>query len=149
MNPDHFRPNIPYSPEPRFVWPGGRKCAVMLCFDVDGETTALSEDMALQTRITTMSQCAYGPRVGVPRILGLLGHLSVPATFFIPSWVVEQHPRMTDAVIAAGHEVGAHGHLHEKLASLSPQKRKPCSEKASRFSGGISGSNPTVTGPLV
>ncbi len=124
MNPDHFRPNVPYSPEPRFIWPGGRKCAVMLCFDVDGETTALSEDMALKSRITTMSQCVYGPRVGVPRILGLLEHLSVPATFFIPSWVVERHPLMTDAVIAAGHEVGAHGHLHEKLAGLSPAEEE-------------------------
>ena len=109
-----------YMPEPRFLWPDGKRCAVMLCFDVDGETTALSEDLALESRLTTMSQCAYGPRVGVPRILGLLDHLSVPATFFIPSWIVERHPGMTDAVLEAGHEVGAHGHLHEKLAGLSP-----------------------------
>ena len=73
-----------YSPEPRFVWPDGQRCAAMLCFDVDGETTALSEDPALAKRLTLMSQCEYGPRVGVPRLLGLLDHLEVPATFFIP-----------------------------------------------------------------
>lgn len=115
---------LPYRPEPRFRWPGGKRCAVMLCFDVDGETTALSEDLALSKRLTTMSQCAYGPRVGVPRILGLLDHCEVPATFFIPSWIVEKHPRMTEAVQSAGHEIGAHGHLHEKLTSLTKEQEE-------------------------
>ena len=44
----------------------------MICFDVDGETTALSEDPGLARRRTLMSQCEYGPRIGVrtPRIVG-------------------------------------------------------------------------------
>ena len=108
----------PYQPAPRFTWPGGKRCAVMLCFDVDGETTALSEDPALERRLTTFSQCQYGPEVGVPRILGLLEHQSVPATFFIPTYVAQKHPRMTRAILDGGFEVGAHGHLHEKLAGL-------------------------------
>ncbi|MEM7600450.1 MAG: polysaccharide deacetylase [Verrucomicrobiota bacterium] len=112
----------PYLPEPRFQWPEGKRCAVMLCFDVDGETTALSEDEALASRVTTMSQCAYGPRVGVPRILGLLQHHQIRATFFIPSWIAERHPGMTSAIHQSGHEIGAHGHLHEKLATLSPSE---------------------------
>lgn len=107
-----------YSPAPRFVWPEGRSCAAMLCFDVDGETTALSEDLLLAKRRTLMSQCEYGPRVGVPRLLGLLAHLEIPATFFIPGYIVEQHPRMVEAIVAGGHEIGLHGYLHEKLAYL-------------------------------
>lgn len=91
----------------------------MLCFDVDGETTALSEDPALARRRTLMSQCSYGPRIGVPRLLGLLEHLEVPATFFIPAYVAEQHPRMVEAIAAGGHEIGLHGYLHEKLAYLT------------------------------
>ena len=78
-NPDE--PPVPFSPLPRFIWPDGKRCAVMLCFDVDGETTALSEDPALASRLTTMSQCEYGPRIAVPRLLGLLEHLGLPATF--------------------------------------------------------------------
>ncbi|MCB1065835.1 MAG: polysaccharide deacetylase [Verrucomicrobiae bacterium] len=130
MNLNQFIPTRPFAPEPRFLWPDGKKCAVMLCFDVDGETTALSEDPALERRRTTMSQCAYGPRVGVPRILGLLKHLEVLGTFFIPSWIVERHPKMTDAVFAAGHEIGAHGHLHEKLSNLSPEEELGVLEKS-------------------
>lgn len=106
-------------PAPRFVWPEGQRCAAMLCFDVDGETTALSEDPALAKRRTLMSQCEYGPRVGVPRLLGLLDHLEVPATFFIPGYIVEEHPRMVDAIVARGHEIALHGYLHEKLAYLT------------------------------
>ena len=91
----------------------------MLCFDVDGETTALEQDPMLASRRTLMSHCEYGPKIGVPRLLGLLAHLEVPATFFIPGYIAEQHPRMVEAVGAAGHEVGLHGYLHEKLAGLT------------------------------
>jgi peptidoglycan/xylan/chitin deacetylase (PgdA/CDA1 family) len=90
----------------------------MLCFDVDGETTALSEDAGHARRRTLMSQCEYGPKIGVPRLLGLLGHLGVPATFFVPGFIAERHPRMVEAIAAAGHEIGLHGYLHEKLAGL-------------------------------
>lgn len=108
-----------YSPEPRFAWPEGQRCAAMLCFDVDGETTALSEDPALARRRTLMSQCEYGPTIGVPRLLGLLDHLQVPATFFIPGYIAEQHPKMVEAIQGRGHEIGLHGYLHEKLAALT------------------------------
>jgi len=113
-----------FSPAPRFVWPDGQRCAVMLCFDVDGETTVLSESTKLARRRTLMSQCEYGPRVGVPRLLGLLEHLEVPATFFIPSYIAEQHPRMVEAIAMRGHEIGLHGHLHEKLAHLDQDQEE-------------------------
>ena len=113
-----------FMPPPRFVWPGGQRCAAMICFDVDGETTVLSEDMALGRRRTLMSQCEYGPRVGVPRVLGLLKHLDLRATFFIPGYIAEQHPRMVDAIIAGGHEIGLHGYLHEKLACLTQDEEE-------------------------
>src|SRR5579862_7936826 len=96
----------PYMPAPRFRWPDAAHCAVMLCFDVDGETTALSENSALAKRRTLMSQCEYGPRIGVPRLLGLLNHLEVPATFFVPGYIAENHPRMIEAIMDDGHEIG-------------------------------------------
>jgi peptidoglycan/xylan/chitin deacetylase (PgdA/CDA1 family) len=111
--------NERFAPPPRFKWPGGHCCAAMICFDVDGETTALSEDPALARRKTLMSQCEYGPRVGVPRLLGLLAHLDLSATFFVPAYIAEKHPKMVEAIVADGHEIGLHGYLHEKLAYLS------------------------------
>lgn len=114
----------------------------MLCFDVDGETTALSEDPKLASRLTTMSQCEYGPNVGVPRLLGLLDHLDIPATFFVPSYIAGHHPRMMEAIVARGHEVGAHGHLHEKLAHLSPDEERAVLEKSTGILESITGSQP-------
>jgi peptidoglycan-N-acetylglucosamine deacetylase len=108
-----------FMPSARFSWPSENRCAAMICFDVDGETTVLSEDPSLARRRTLMSQCEYGPRIGVPRLLGLLNHLKVSATFFVPGYIAEQHPRMVEAIATQGHEIGLHGYLHEKLAYLT------------------------------
>jgi peptidoglycan/xylan/chitin deacetylase (PgdA/CDA1 family) len=117
-NPKRFLPPL------RFAWPQKCRCAAMLCFDVDGETTALSEDLSLAKRRTLMSQCEYGPRIGVPRLLGLLRHLQIPATFFIPGRIAEDHPRMVEAIISDGHEVGLHGYLHEKLTYVNQEEEE-------------------------
>ncbi|MEM7386945.1 MAG: polysaccharide deacetylase [Verrucomicrobiota bacterium] len=119
-----------YKPPPRFTWPEGRSCAVMLCFDIDGETTALSEDPALARKLTTYSQCQYGPEVGVPRLIGLLDHLEMPATFFIPTYVAGQHPRMVGVIAERGYEIGAHGHLHERLDTLSEEEEAAVLDKS-------------------
>ena len=93
-----------FSPPSRFTWPDGRRCAAMLCFDVDGETTALSE--ACKTRPAAARSCrnaSTGPRIGVPRLLGGARALwQVPATFFIPGHIAEHHPRMVEAIVARG-----------------------------------------------
>jgi peptidoglycan/xylan/chitin deacetylase (PgdA/CDA1 family) len=131
-----------FQPPPRFIWPDGQRCAVMLCFDVDGETTALSEDAALARRRTLMSQCEYGPRIGVPRLLGLLKHLGVPATFFVPGYIAEHHPRMVEAIMANGHEIGLHGYLHEKLAYLNAAEEEAILLRSLEILTRLTGSRP-------
>jgi len=133
---------VRFSPAPRFQWPHGAKCAVVLCFDIDGETTALEHDPTLRDRLTTWSQCAYGPTIGVPRILELLSHLEVPATFFIPGYIAEQHPRMTEAIAANSHEIGLHGYLHEKLAGLKETQEEAILLKSLEILTRISGTRP-------
>jgi peptidoglycan/xylan/chitin deacetylase (PgdA/CDA1 family) len=131
-----------FLPEPRFVWPKENRCAAMLCFDVDGETTALSEDAQLAHRRTLMSQCEYGPRVGVPRLLGLLDHLEMSATFFIPAYIAEHHPRMIEAIVARGHEIGLHGYLHEKLAYLDEVREEEILVRSIEILTRLTGSRP-------
>ena len=131
-----------FSPPPRFQWPDDCKCAAMLCFDVDGETTALGENTALAARPVVMSQCEYGPRVGVPRLLGLLKHLEVPATFFVPGYIAERHPRMVEAILAGGHEVGLHGYLHEKLNRCSPAEEEAILVRSIAILERVTGSRP-------
>lgn len=131
-----------FLPPPRFIWPDDQRCAAMICFDVDGETTALSEDPTLALRRTLMSQCEYGPRVGVPRLLGLLAHLEVPATFFVPAYIAENHPRMIDAIVDVGHEIGLHGYLHEKLAHLDQAKEEAILLRSIEILTRLTGSRP-------
>lgn len=114
----------------------------MLGFDVDGETTALSEDPRLSRRLSTYSQCEYGPRVGVPRLLELLDHLGVPATFFVPGWVAERHPRMVQAIAAAGHELGVHGFFHERLPELSASREREVLLRATDVLTRLGGARP-------
>jgi peptidoglycan/xylan/chitin deacetylase (PgdA/CDA1 family) len=132
-----------FSPPSRFTWPDGRRCAAMLCFDVDGETTALSEGLHLAQRRTLMSQCEYGPRIGVPRLLGMLEHLGVPATFFIPGHIAEHHPRMVEAIVARGHEVGLHGYLHEKLIQLTEAEEEKILVRCIEILERLTGARPT------
>lgn len=105
-------------------WPGGAPCAAVLSFDEDAESGALWRDPENARRRVTLSIGQYGPQAGTPEILRLLGERGLPATFFIPGWVVEHYPRTVEAVLVANHEIGAHGYLHERTDTLSPEQEE-------------------------
>lgn len=100
-------------------WPDGVRCAVFLSFDLDAESGALYRDPANTGRPVTISHGRYGPRRAVPNLLTLLREQDVPATFFVPAWVANHYPAAVADIVAAGHELGAHGDLHERLDQLS------------------------------
>jgi peptidoglycan-N-acetylglucosamine deacetylase len=103
----------------RIRWRNGARCAVMLSFDVDGETLWMARDPALAERPLHMSMGAYGPKAGVPRILAMLDRCGIKAGFFVPGWTMERYPEMTAEILRRGHELGHHGYLHEKPFFLS------------------------------
>jgi len=55
------------------------------------------------------------------RLLDLLDRRGIHATFFIVGWVAERHPGLVERVGAAGHEIGSHGYLHQKVYDLGPE----------------------------
>jgi peptidoglycan/xylan/chitin deacetylase (PgdA/CDA1 family) len=95
-------------------WPVGARAAAFFSFDVDGESWLLGADERNAGLPVTMSQAAYGPRVGAFEILALLARYEVRATFFVPAWVARQYPRTLAAIVEGGHEVGLHGDKHER-----------------------------------
>jgi peptidoglycan-N-acetylglucosamine deacetylase len=97
-------------------WPGGARCAVALSFDSDHETNELREG---GESIGRLSQGQYGNRQGVPRILSILG--DIRATFFVPAVTALLYPDEQKRIVAAGHEIGIHGWIHERNSEL-PQK---------------------------
>lgn len=73
-------------------WPDGKRCAVAFTFDVDAELPLLTPDLAFADRMGAMSHQAYGPLVGVPRLLNILDEFDIPATFFVPGYTAHRQP---------------------------------------------------------
>ena len=97
------------------AWPGGKKVAVAISFDSDHETIPLRDQ---QTSPGQLAQGEYGARAGVPRILDLLDRHSVTATFFIPAVSALARPDEPRGYVERGHEVAAHGWIHERTTLL-------------------------------
>ena len=96
-------------------WPSGARAAVALSFDCDHETFELGGG---GRSVGRLAWGEYGRRVGVPRILDVLGRHDVPASFFMPAMCARLDPDETRRIVAAGHEVGVHGWLHENNSLL-------------------------------
>jgi peptidoglycan-N-acetylglucosamine deacetylase len=105
-------------------WPQRASVAVSLTFDVDAESGFLSEGAEYAARLTTLSEAAFGPARGVGRILDLLSELALPATFYVPGDTAERHTATVEQIVAAGHEVGHHGHLHLRSDRISADQQR-------------------------
>jgi peptidoglycan/xylan/chitin deacetylase (PgdA/CDA1 family) len=97
----------------------------VLSFDVDAEAPILVEGRRHADNAGVMSHQAYGPLVGVPRILELLGDYSLPATFFVPGVTAERYPQTVERILEAGHEIGHHSYAH-----FSPFDQDEAAERA-------------------
>lgn len=98
------------------AWPDGARCAVALSFDSDHETNELRDG---GKSIGRMSWGQYGNRVGVPRIANMLDRHGIKATFYVPAVAALTYPDEQRDLVAAGHEIGIHGWIHE-LNSVLP-----------------------------
>jgi peptidoglycan-N-acetylglucosamine deacetylase len=101
------------------------KIDACLTFDLDAESAILAEGARYARNAGVMSHQAYGPRVGVPRILDLLREYALPATFFVPGVTAERYPEAVETILAAGHEVGHHSYAH-----FSPVGQTEADERA-------------------
>lgn len=77
-------------------WPGNARVAVCLSFDDDTEAPLLRDGT---TSPTTLSASDFGAESGTPRILKMLDHYQVPATFFVTGVDALLHPEMLSAIL--------------------------------------------------
>jgi peptidoglycan-N-acetylglucosamine deacetylase len=92
------------------------RATVCLTFDFDAISLWIGPMGA--TSPSMISRGEFGP-VGVERILRLLDKEAIPATFFVTGHTAETYPESTRAIVAAGHEIGHHGYLHENPVALA------------------------------
>lgn len=102
-------------------WPGGARAAVALSFDCDHECFELGSG---GQAIGRLAWGEFGRRVGVPRILDVLARHDVPASFFMPGVCALLDPDETRRIVAAGHEVGLHGWIHENNSRLDHETER-------------------------
>jgi peptidoglycan/xylan/chitin deacetylase (PgdA/CDA1 family) len=121
------------------VWPNGAQCAVALSFDSDHETNELRDGGASVARL---SWGQYGARVGVPRIAALLARHDVKASFYVPAVTALLHPDEQRALVAAGHEIGLHGWIHELNTTLPAEAERELMFRAADTLEAITGVRP-------
>jgi len=127
-----------------FPWPDGKKAAVALTFDVDGESIphVYHPDGAAHRKLSLMSEHRYGPTVGLPRILDLFDLYEVKGTFFMPAYVAELHPEAVERIVRDGHQIGHHGYLHERPDTVSDELEEKILVKGIEVFENIAGVRP-------
>ena len=124
------------------IWPDEIQCVAMLGFDVDGVSSWLNRDPNFKNHPSLMSMAEYGPSVATPRILNLLDAHDVPASFYIPGYVAETHPRLVREIAARGHEVAHHGYMHEPPSTLTREQEDDVLRRGIDILGGLTGERP-------
>ena len=94
----------------RHVWPNGVRCVAAFTVDFDGTGNEKGRGIA---PVGVHSAGGYSARAGIPRVLSIFERHAIPATFFVPGYDAETTPEMVRTIVAGGHEVAAHGYVHE------------------------------------
>lgn len=92
-------------------WPNNAQCVVAISVDFDGTGNEIGLGY---DPVGIRSAGGYSARRGVPRMLRLFERHGIPATFFVPGYDAEQNPDLLRVIAESGHEVAAHGYLHER-----------------------------------
>jgi peptidoglycan/xylan/chitin deacetylase (PgdA/CDA1 family) len=108
----------------------GPGCTAILSFDVDAESPILAHDRAYAKHAMVMTHQAFGPLVGVPRLLALLSDYDLPATFFVPGVTALRYPQTVQEILAAGHEIGHHSHTHISPVDMTEAQEREDFERA-------------------
>jgi peptidoglycan-N-acetylglucosamine deacetylase len=121
-------------------WPNGAKCAACFTLDMDAESLLyLSHPKQAHSMASAASMLRYGPDVAVPRILKTYAHYGIRQTFFVPGWCAERYPYAIEAMVRSGHEVSAHGYMHEHPNEQSDADERYWLERSLRALQSISG----------
>ena len=103
--------------------------AVTVSVDVDGEA-GLPGGGAGES-LTARSERRHGLGRGLERVLGALEEVGATGTFYVPGAVAQAHPGAVAAILAAGHELGHHGHEHLRPDAIDAARQRDELERGS------------------
>jgi peptidoglycan-N-acetylglucosamine deacetylase len=111
-------------------WRGDSAALAVLSFDVDAESAILAQGRRYADHAMVMTHQAYGPQVGVPRLLELLDDFGIKATFFVPGLTADRYPQAVELIAAADHEIGHHSYSHRSPVDLGQAGEREDFERA-------------------
>ncbi|MGH2461166.1 MAG: polysaccharide deacetylase family protein [Chloroflexota bacterium] len=109
-----------------------------LTFDFDVISSWINRGL---TTPTSISRGEFG-LVGAERILALLKHDDIRATWFVPGHTLDTYPEICRRIHAAGHEIAHHGYLHEPPATLTAEEEDAVLARGSESIRKITGAAP-------
>ena len=102
-------------------WPNGARCVVLITVDSDVTGNEVGKGIDPDG---ANALGAYSAKRGLPRFLDIFARQQIPATVFFGGYDTEQNPDLVRRIIAEGHEIAAHGYLHESWdVSLEEEDR--------------------------
>jgi peptidoglycan-N-acetylglucosamine deacetylase len=84
----------------------------------------------------------WAGEVGTPRLLKLFERCNLKTSWFIPGHSIETFPDQVRMVADAGHEIGAHGYLHENPVSMTPAQEEEVLVRSIELVETLSGRKP-------
>ncbi|MBN2037519.1 MAG: DUF3473 domain-containing protein [Chitinispirillaceae bacterium] len=89
-------------------------------FSIDLEDWFCVHNFAEQIPFSEWKDKEFRLRKTAERLLSILEHHSVKATFFVLGWIAEKEPGLIQEIAAAGHEIASHGYGHLLAKTLTP-----------------------------
>ena len=77
--------------------------------------------------------------VGTIRLLNLFKKYKLRTSFFIPGHSIESFPAQVKMIVDHGHEIGAHGYLHENPIAMTPTQEEAVLVKSIELIGHYTG----------
>ena len=130
---------------PDYVWPGGKRLAVYLGFNIEHFDFGAGLGAALGPKspepdVLNYSWRDYGNRVGVWRCLDLFDELKLPAAALVNTALYDYCPEVIEACVKRGDELVGHGHTNsERQSDFSELDEKKllehCRDRIAKASG--------------
>ncbi len=145
---------VGYADKPPIVeWPNGARLAVSIGINYEeGSEWSWDDDRQHETvgevlspvpqdkhDLTVEQFFEYGSRVGVWRLLDIVGEHEVPATFFLCGLACERNPVLARTVVERGHEPCGHGYRWREATRMTDDEQRQdiekCVEAITRLTG--------------
>lgn len=120
------------------AWPEGARC----CFTLTVDLSPPCGPAGIQPADLATPDAQYGMHGGLDMLLGVLARYGVRATFAVPAVIADIHASRIRALVAAGHEIAAHGWKHEDVSVLDAAEEAARLDRTTQTIAAVTGHRP-------